>query len=230
MHNTQLNIGSGSVSGAVGDSSAAAILTLAGLLHGGLQPNGTFVAGGGSITLGNLDFTGNYLYLQADNISILGTVGTTPGAVIQLAPFTPTNSIGVENTTPNGDDTNFINQSLLGLFAGDTIVIGRAGESGAVDLGTKGAFVLAPGTNLIIDTSGVVTGLSTVTSTGLVTTMDALFSNISFPPPTAGEIDPTSGGNSDSQQKKQELIEFIESGGQGGGTVTQDTGTASVCH
>lgn len=230
LHNTQLNIGSGSVSGVIGDPSAAAVLALAGLLGGNFKPNGTFVAGGGTITLGGLDFSGNYLYLQADSINILGTVATTPGAVIQLAPFTPTHSIGIENTTPNGDDSNFLNQNLLGLFAGDTILIGRTGESGAVDLGTNGPFTLAPGTNLIIDTSGVVTGLSTVTSTGLVTTLDALFSSISFQPPTAGEIDPTSGSNSDAQQKKQELIEFIEGGGQGGGTITQDTGTASVCH
>ena len=243
LSSTQINVGSGSVNGVVGDPSANLILLGAGLGGTGAFPNATFIAGG-SIQLAGLAYTGkttgyrSYLYIQADIVSITGTVSLNPGSLIQLTPFTTTNSIGIEDTAPNGDNTIYLNQGLLALFAGDTILIGSSGESGNVDIGVNGAFALSSDaagnpTNLIIDTSGTVTGLGLVTSTGLVTTLDALAGS-EIPPVTSGEIDPTTdtvqGTTNTDDQKRLLLIQALTGSGPQGGTVTEDNGSASVCH
>ena len=152
--------------------------------------NGVFLADG-KLSLGGLTITGHYLVLQGTDIAILGPVSApTSGLLVQVIPFDPAAAIGVEGKPAATQTFNLSNTGFFALFPGDTIAIGSDIESGSVFIGANGAFTLAPNTNLFFDTTGPVTGLNLITSTGLVTTLETFVATLGTDVVTAGEVDP----------------------------------------
>ncbi len=233
LSSTVITLGNGALTGVTGDTTLLQLLAAAGLKPGSATPNGAFIAGG-SLTLGALNITGNYLVLQGSSISILGPVtAPTSGLLVEVRPTDPTASIGVEGQSGTGQTFNISNQGFFALFPGDTIVIGDDAESGDVFIGDAGPFTLAGGTNLLFDTSGTITGLGKITSTGLVGSLETVAAagndnNVI----TAGEIDPSTTTTSLGDQTDKKHLGGNQNGanGQPGGSITQDTGTSSVCH
>jgi hypothetical protein len=234
LSSTAITLGSGALTGVSGDTVLLQLLAEAGLKPASATPNGAFMAGG-SLTLGTLDITGNYLVLQGSSIAILGAV-TAPasGLLVEVRPTDPAASIGVEGQAGTGQAFNISNQGFFALFPGDTIVIGDDAESGDVFIGDNGPFTLAGGTNLLFDTTGTITGLGKITSTGLVGSLETVAAaagddNVV----TAGEIDPSTTTTSlgDQTDKKHLGNGQNDANGEGpGGTISQDTGNSSVCH
>ena len=234
----QLTVGTGTFTSIAGDPLLLTALAGEGLSPLSSSPNGAFEAGG-TLSLGSIKMTGTYLLLQGTSVSILGPVSTPAGTLVQVAPADPTAAIDIENTPVSSAAValvetnattaatfNLSNQGFISLFPGDTVAVGDAQESGAVTIGANGIFDIGS-TNLIIESTGAVTGLSTVTSTGLVV---SLFSILGppIPPVTSGEIDPTAAGTTPS---KQNGLGIGGAGGGGiGGTIADDDNPSGVCH
>ena len=229
LSSTDISVKTGHVPGVNSDGVLNAALGALGILPTSTAPNATFIAGG-NLTLGKLSMTGTYLSLQAKSVTLLGPVTLPANSLVQVAPILPTSTIGIENQPSTGSDFNLSNSLFLSLFSGDTIVVGNFQESGDVTIGGNGAFTLSGGTNLLIYSTGNVTGLDNVTSTGIVA---QLITQAATPPPTAGEIDPNSGGTGTTltiKKKNGGSFDVNADTGNKGGTVSQDTGTTSVCH
>ncbi len=214
LSSTDITVGAGTVPGVTGDQTVIVGLQTAGIAPLSLAPNATFIAGG-DLKLGDLSMTGTYLYLQAASVAILGKVTVPTGTVVQVAPIDPTASMGMEKTGSNGSGFNIANDDFLSLFPEITLVLGSSAETGAANLGTNGAFDIGDD-NLVIATTGTVTGLDKVTSTGLVTSLLSILGP-PVPPPTSSEIDPNSGNNT-GNKKHGEAV---------GGEVT-GTGTGTL--
>ena len=174
LSSTQLNIGNGSISSVQGDSVLLEGLAAVGLSPGSPNPNGAFFAGG-SVNLGGLKLTGSYLLLQGAAVSLLGPVSVPHGALVQVVPFDSAVPIDIEDapaassvlTLVTGPTTfGLTNQGFISLFPGATVAVGNTGETGDVTLGANGPLDIGD-TNLVIFTLGSVTGLGTVTSTGI---------------------------------------------------------------
>ena len=231
---SKLNIGTGVVLGSngqpmqAGDTALLDGLGQIGLAPGSADPNGAFIAGG-SVALGGLTLNGSYLYLQAADISLLGKVAAPKGAVVQLVPNGTTGSIDAEGNGAAGATLNLNDNGSFNVFPdGITLVLGGAGQTGPVTLGGNGTFDIGSD-NLIVDTTGTITGLGNVISTGQVISLASLLSPL--PPVTAGEIDPTSNTTSPTDKDKQGQGQGL--GDTGTGTqpsISQDTGNSSVCH
>jgi hypothetical protein len=235
MSSTVLTIGTGAVTGVTGDAQMLQLLAALGLKPGSAAPNGAFLAGG-SVTLGALNITGNYLVLQGSSVSILGPV-TAPnsGLLVEVRPGDPAQGVDVEDQAASGANFNISNKAFLALFPGDTIVIGDDAETGAVTIGTDGPFILAGGTNLLFDTTGTITGLGNLTSTGLVGSLETVAASAgNNDVVTAGEIDPsTTTTTLGDQTDKKHLGHggFGLGNGEGrNGNISTDTGDSSVCH
>ena len=227
LSSTQINVGKGSVASLASDPLLLQALAAAGLSPGTPKPNAYFNAGG-TLTLGKLTLTGNYMYLQGANITLLGPVSTPAGSVIQLAPTTGPATIGVEGQPGTGSVLNLSNSLLLSLFPGTTLVIGNGAETGAVTLGSAGPFDIGS-SNLIIDTTGTVTGLDNVTSTGLISTVESLLAS-ALAPPTPSEIDPNSTNNNNAAGKHHAPGSEDPNAGTTGGTISQSTDAGGACH
>ncbi|MGE5624599.1 MAG: filamentous hemagglutinin N-terminal domain-containing protein [Bacillota bacterium] len=237
LSSTQLNIGTGTVAGVSGDVALLVGLADAGIAPLSTKPNGTFIAGS-NLTLGNVNLTGSYLYLQAANISALGKITVPAGTLVQASPIDPTATMGFEDQPATNADFNLSNQGFMNqvvvLNGGSfTLALGNSAETGDATLGQNGTIDIGSN-NLIVDTSGNVTGLENVISTGIVASLSSLLGP-PVPPPTAGEIDPTSTNNNNTaggndKKRQGEGGEDTGAGGVPGGTITQDIGNASVCH
>ncbi|MGD8827465.1 MAG: hypothetical protein PVG21_02115, partial [Gammaproteobacteria bacterium] len=217
------NIGSGTITGINGDAQLISALNANGVPVTSLDPNGTFVAGG-NLNLGTVSLTGDYLLLQADTL-VLGGPITGPGSLlVQMTPFTATNSISVVNATGGSGNTVLSNSGTFSQISAATLAIGSSTQTGAIDLGADGTIDLGS-TNFIVGTTGTVTGLDKIVSTGLVSDLASLLGG-GFKQPTINEIDPgagtvdngtsldTSGDDDDDNKKK--------TGSQG------DTGTGNT--
>ena len=233
---TDITLGSGALPSFAGDTQLLA--ELAGFSIGPTSStlNGAFLADG-SLTLGGLTITGHYLALQGSSVAILGKVSApASGLLVQVIPFDPTAAVGVEGASATTQAFNLSNQGFIALFPGATIAIGDDVESGSVFIGANGAFTLADKTNLFFDTTGPVTGLDLLTTTGLVTTLEVFVAAVGTDVVTVGEIDPNAGSTTNTglgdQTDKKKLGQ--PSGGTGtgqqGGTISSDTSGTGVCH
>ena len=231
LSSTDITIGSGAVPGFTGDTELLAELAGLGIAPTVSTLNGAFLANG-TLTLGHLTMTGDYLMLQGTSVSILGPVSVpAQGFLVQLMPADPTAGIGVEGKPATTQVFNVSNDAFFALFPGDTIVVGDDTESGAVFIGTNGPFTLAAGTNLFFDTSGPITGLGLITSSGLVASLETLVSTEDTNIVTAGEIDPTTKTGLGDQTDKRHLGQNGGAGGGGiGGTIADDDDPSGVCH
>jgi hypothetical protein len=98
-----------------------------------------------------------------------------------------------------------------------------------VTLGSRGPFDIGSD-NLIVYTTGAITGLGNVTSTGQVVSLSSLLNGV--PPVTAGEIDPTANTGSPGPDKNKQgpgqNLADVGTGNQP--SIGQDTNLSSVCH
>ncbi len=235
MTSTQISIGTGSVSSVHADALLLQELDALGIGPTSAVLNGSFIAGG-SVALGDLSVTGHYLMFQGTSVAILGKVtAPTSGLLVQVVPFDTTAAIGVEDKAATTQTFNISNQGFFALFPGDTIAVGDDVESGAVFIGLNGGFTLADKTNLYFDTSGPITGLDLITSTGLVSSLENFVATANDSVVTVGEIDPTAGSTRTGlgdQTDKKHLGQNGDFGDQGqqGGTISNDTNGSGVCH
>ena len=240
----QLNIGNGSTASVHGDSTLFLGLAAEKLSPASPNPNGDFIAGG-AVTLGGLNLTGSYLLLQGSVVSVLGKMSVPAGTLVQVAPFDPAAAMDIEDTTllsavftqgvitfsATSSTFGLTNSAFLSLFPGDTIVVGNSAETGSATLGANGPINIGS-TNLIIDTTGSITGLSTVISTGKVLSLLSILGP-PIPPVTSGEItgSTTNTGLGDQTDKKKLGQPSGGTGtGQQGGTISSDTSGTGVCH
>jgi filamentous hemagglutinin family protein len=247
LSSTQISVGSGVMAPVASNAAltamyadptfAAAVASdpvlLGGLAAAGISPaapapNAVFKAGN-TLTLGTMSLTGTYLYMQAGSISLLGPVTVPKGAVVQLAPNGFTGTTDAEGTGAAGATLNLNDNGFFNVFPdGITLVLGGAGQSGAVTLGSNGTFNIGSD-NLIVDTTGTVTGLGNVISTGQVVSLASLLTSV--PPVTAGEIDPTGNTNPGNDKNKQGQDPNLTGVGTGNQpSIGQDTNPSSVCH
>lgn len=214
-----LKVGAGSVPGVAGDSTGIALLAKKGLATS-TAPSATIVAGG-TLGLGNFTSTGGYLFMEAGTYNLSGPISVPTSTVVQFAPVVLSGSIGVEPGTSTSSQLN-LSGSLLNLFPGTTLLIGGAGTIGAVTIGTQGTITLNNGSNFLVFTTGSVTGLDKILTTGLVGNLLEL---VNFQIPTASEIQNTS-----STDQKKNVNTGGEENGDSGGTIEQDNDTSGVCH
>ncbi|HET7650999.1 MAG TPA: hypothetical protein VFL15_09915, partial [Gammaproteobacteria bacterium] len=223
-----LKVGSGTVPGVTGDSAAMALLTTQGLASTGMLPNATFVAGG-TLGLGAMTLTGDYLYMEAGSYNLTGPVSVPSTTVVQFAPTVLTGTIGIEPGTSTTSQLN-LSGSLLNLFPGTTLLVGATGVSGDVSIGKTGTITLSGNSNFLVDTTGTVTGLNNILSSGLVSNLLEL---ANFQVPTAGEIQNTGTTSGDDplndHKKKQTTVTGIDDNNGNGGTIETDDSPASVC-
>ncbi|MEJ2362957.1 MAG: hypothetical protein P8Z75_16385 [Gammaproteobacteria bacterium] len=161
---------------------------------GSLVPNSVLTAGTAqSITFGKLDFAGSYLQLNADALTFSGPVTVSGKSIVQMAPVSTASGISVEQTLATSAPVNFGATSQLTLFP--TVVIGSGKESGNVAIGQNGPLNLNA-TNLFIVTTGSVSGLSSVQTSGVVADLTTILqAGTVFHPPTAHEITGTGSGD-----------------------------------
>jgi len=192
LGNTSFAIGVGD--GVTGVSDQLLLTALAGAAIGpGSQTvsNGTFLAGG-ALELGSVTSQGSYLVLQGDQLTLSGTITGPADLLVQVAPATASNTFSVEDSSPGAAATNYVFAGELDQITALTLVIGASSLSGDATVGANGAFDVAP-MNLIVATSGTVTGIGNVTSTGIVDTLSGLLGlgeDPIPPPPILEEIDP----------------------------------------
>jgi filamentous hemagglutinin family protein len=212
-----------------GDPALTAGLAAGGISPNSPAPNATFIAGG-AVSLGGLTMKGGYLYLQGASVSLGSAVTAPKGLVVQVAPSTVTGTTDLEGKGASGANMNLNDTGFLDQFGdGITIVLGASGQSGAISLGNNGTFDIGSD-NLILDTSGTVTGLGNVISTGIVSSLESLLGS-AVPPPTASEIDPNSvTTNNPSDRKHHDQGGDAGANGTTGGGITQDTSGSSACH
>lgn len=227
LNDAVLKVGTGSVPGVAGDSGAIALLATQGLASTGMLPNATLVAGG-SLGLGNFTLTGNYLYMEAASYNLTGPISVPASTVVQFAPVSLPGSIGIEPGTSTSAQLN-LSGSLLNLFPATTMLVGSSGTSGNVTIGTQGTITLNGGSNFFVYTTGTVTGLENILSTGLVGNLLEL---VNFQIPTASEIQTSNSGTTDDttdQKKKKNSILSGDQSGDSGGTVETDDDPSGVC-
>lgn len=233
LSSTSINIGSAAAPAVTGDGLLLLGLTGVGLAPLSATPNGAFIAGG-NLSLGTVNLTGSYLYLQAANVSLLGNVTVPSGTLVQVSPIDPAATIGFEDNPASTEAFNlsnlgFLSQIVVTGGGSFTLAIGNGLQTGDVILGLNGPIDIGS-TNLVVETSGAVTGLGNVTSTGLVATLASLLAP-PLPPPTSGEIDPNSSNNNNTSGKnKDQDLGDLGTGGTGtGGTISEDTSPETVC-
>jgi hypothetical protein len=157
------------------------------------------------INLGTFDFFGDYLYLQADQLTLNSAIGTwlpgtepTPGTVnpdviVQMQPYTQTQAIAIESLMPSSQltgTTYFTQADHFSRFPGTTLLLGGAsfagpmfiGQNGTVNIGTK---------NFLALTSGPVTGAGNIVTSppGLISVIGGVPTS---PPSTTSSTTTTS--------------------------------------
>jgi hypothetical protein len=173
---------------------------LGGTIPGSSIANAAFVAPN-SISLGSVDFFGDYMYLKSDALTLNQAINTyTPGSeaapvinpnvVIQMLPFDAARSVGVEQvfpTSPSPGVTYYTDADHFSRFPGTTIFAGGSLLNGSVAIGSNG-IVNIGGQNFLVATNGTVTGIGNIVSTGLVGIAGVI------PPPPGTTVPITTGG------------------------------------
>ena len=132
------------------------------------NPNGLFAAGG-TLTLGNLDIEGGYLWLEADDIALVGTVTSPNDIVVQFLPATPGLPITVTDLPRAVAGLNINAQEHFAPFTGTTFVVGGSFFTGLIEIPGPDAVNL-DFANLLLATRGV-------TDVGGVASLEELFIN-----------------------------------------------------
>jgi len=178
----------------VGDAAMITeLFNLGAIPSSALDPNLALVAPNG-ISLGFVDFFGDYIYLKSDTLTLNQSIGTwlpatdpvpgtvNPDVVVQMQPFDAARPIGVEALPPSSPvagTTYFTNSGHFSRFPGTSLMVGGSLFGGAASIGQGGSINIG-GQNFLLATSGTATGLGNIVSTGLVGSVGAV-----SPPPTS---------------------------------------------
>lgn len=187
LSNTTLVIGSNHIATVTGDERFLDLLANEGLNRPDGGPN--LAISGRNVSLGALNFAGDYLFLQANTLTLAGAISTSdPNLLVQLAPLATGGAFSLEQSTPGGGDTKYVYDGALAEFGAATIALGTTAHTGNVGIGANSEFVDIGATNLFVLTSGTVTGLDRVLSTGVVKDLATLL-GLGFDVPQTDEID-----------------------------------------
>jgi hypothetical protein len=162
----EVRIGTLSNTSAIGDGNLDSALVTNGLAAIGHTANAHLTAQ--SIDFQDIVLDGDYIYMAANDVSINGNV-TVNGAspVVQIVPTLAANSMGFDETTAGGQDSNFLWANQLDKIEGHTLILGSTSHAGDAFLGSTGAIDIGS-TNLLVLTSGSVSGFDKLTSTGVI--------------------------------------------------------------
>lgn len=204
-----VRIGTGS-SGVAGDSAMLALLEQKApdLLPGAAGPNGYFRAG--SISLGTLAMTGDYLALNGNAIDI-GAVSAAPShLLVQIRPLDNASGIGVDAPAGTGtaiakaaSDVLSFNDATLFAPYDASLVFGGGNYSGDINISDTSIDVSDASTNFLFLTTGHVNGERGLQTNGQVIVLAGITSdNISgdgaFEIPIVSEFQPQSISDSQS--------------------------------
>jgi len=205
---TGFDVGAGFAPGVTGDPAILTFLTDNGISDGNgtSNPNAAFSSGGvldvdiGAQTQGN-----RFIQFKADTIALSGTTAA-PNLLIQMLPFPPNNTMGLEASIIGSQGTNITVLDHFDPFTGTTIVLGNngannivIGENGPVDVGSK---------NVLFLTDGEVIGNMELSGTGVIsvaTGADMPDEPDGFEPVTPTEIDNAPSGTDSAQTIQSEL-------------------------
>lgn len=124
--------------------------------------NGMFAAGG-TLDLGNLSMTGNYLWLRANQFGAIGTVTLPATALVQFTTFDPTRSLGLDLGT-GGTAQTTLTEAYVSAFSGaNYLAIGDSARTGDLLLGET-SVVNLPTEQMIFATDGNITGTNSVSA------------------------------------------------------------------
>lgn len=185
LANTTLVVGDGSFADITGDADFLQLLAAEEVVVPATGPSLSISAN--NIALGNLDVAGGYIYLETNQLQLNGTVNTgNPDLLLQVAPTVVGTGFGFEDTT-TGAGTSYLYDGTLNAFDAATIALGTTSHTGDVTIGSNGGIDIGD-TNLFVLTTGTVSGLGRVSSTGIVKDLATLI-NGEFNVPQTDEID-----------------------------------------
>lgn len=207
------DVGAG-YSGVQGDKALVDFLAAKGITDGNgtSSPNASFISGGTlDINVDGLTQANRYLYLKADTLNISGT-SAAPNLLVQMLPFTNTNSIGFEQTSPSTQQTNYTYADHFSHFTGTTIGLGGATHAGGISIGSNGGVNIGTKNLIFLTGTPAVAGFGNVTGTGIIGVISTLFPEVLIDEVGGGggttPGDPASGGD----------------GGEGGGIIVVEGG------
>lgn len=143
------------------------------------NPNARFRAG--SVSLGELNLTGDYLFIATNNLSLTPAtmLGVPVDILVQLTTFTPSANIRIVDNpaglTLAAGDVYFSRVNHFDKFPGTTYVFGSDGYNGQIIIGENGP-VAGNNADFLFFTSGGVSGAGLITTTGSVATLDLISS------------------------------------------------------
>jgi filamentous hemagglutinin family protein len=169
-----LTIGSGSVSGVVGDTTILGVMGDAGIdVPANSSPNAKFEAAG-ILDMGDTTLTGSdsYLWYSADTL-IIGSVSAPVDAklLMQYSPFTNSHSVGVESIESLAAQTNYDNATHFQGIPATTIAIGSSQHIGDIVIGANGPVDIGGQNAIFITTEGRVNSTTNVVSSGVVASL-----------------------------------------------------------
>ncbi|HEX7046014.1 MAG TPA: filamentous hemagglutinin N-terminal domain-containing protein [Gammaproteobacteria bacterium] len=219
LSDADIKVGSGRFNDIAGDTTFLSLLALEGLTAPDGGPN--LLVQGQDVTLGDFELAGDYLFIKAGTLAFSGTVTSgNPNLLVQLAPL---NAGAAMHLTQSGTP-GYSNTGHLGLFDGTTFALGTTANTGDMTIAADGATIDIGASNLFVLTTGTVTGLDNVLSTGVVKDLATLIGG-EFEVPQTDEID-TSQNLVQSLRDDYELDDGEDDEGDEEGEDTDtDTGT-----
>lgn len=151
-------------------------------------PNASFIAPG-AVNLGTLNLSGDYLFIQTDSIAFSGPISAPENLLVQLLPFDPTVTLGLENATAALRDINLNAGDHFPALARPTILIGGSGYSGNIYVGENGEISIPELTNVVFVTGGEVRNPVRINTSGQVLVLDGTVINDTDADPLQDEID-----------------------------------------
>lgn len=207
------DVGAG-YSGVQGDKALIAFLAANGITDGNgtSMPNASFISGGTlDINVDGLTQANRYLYLKADSLNISGS-SAAPNLLVQMLPFTNSNSIGFEQSSPSTQQTNYTYADHFSHFTGTTIALGSVTQAGGISAGSNGPVNIGSKNLVFLTGTPGISGFGNVTGTGIIGLIATLFPEVLIDEVGGGggttPGDPAGGGD----------------GGEGGGLIVVEGG------
>ena len=233
-----------------GDPLVTDFLLANGISVPSLNPNALFLAGN-TLQIGNLNLSGTYLWVEAQDLSFTGTVSSPLDVLVQLLPSDPLATISFENTVSSLKQVNYGNSEHLSPFTGTTIAIGAGFHQGEIVIGDLGGIDVGDKNILFVTQNGNVTGEDQVTTTGLLALLSLvpladelveIFDTVSAVDDVvdsgggligetitteqetiAGEDSESTGDSEEEDEEEQQAdSDSDDSGGEGGALIEQD--------
>ncbi|MDT8405367.1 filamentous hemagglutinin N-terminal domain-containing protein [Sulfuriflexus sp.] len=174
------DVGASTVPGVTGDDVLTSFLAAAGITdgNGSSLPNASFISGGTlNLDVGSLTQANRYLFLAANELTLAGT-SSAPNLLVQMLPFTATNSIGFESSTPGTQLTNYTESGHFSHFTGTTMALGGALHNADIQIGQNGLIDIGSKNLIFLTATPTVIGIENVIGTGLISVISAVFPTV----------------------------------------------------